>query len=142
MATSCSSLRSNINKSQLGSLDPQIRRWFLVGISTKFIDWCLFSLLFALLKSVVYANLISAIIATTSNHLLHHYWTFSGVGVLQKTTIRFFLWTSGLFCIETITVRQLVGIGSPALLAKAVTMVILVILSFAVLKRWVYQSEK
>jgi len=133
-------LRNRLYQLKVLLKDSKIRRWATVGLSTTLMDWGLFVLVYEYTHSVLLANSLSLVLSTSANHILHHYWTFGNQAKISQSTLRFTLWTTTLSLLESLMVAKAIRFGLPAFMAKGLAMGLLILVSFTVLRKWVYKK--
>ena len=134
------SLKTRLCSMKVLSHDSNIRRWAIVGLSTTLMDWSLFVLFYRYMHNVFFSNSLSLVLSTSTNHLLHHYWTFQNQARISKSTVRFAFWTITLSLTESFLVAKAIHSGLPAFMAKGLAMGLLILVSFTVLRKWVYKK--
>ena len=134
------SFRSRLCSMKVISHNSNIRRWAVVGVSTTLMDWALFVLFYRLNHDVLISNSLSLVLSTSTNHLLHHNWTFRNQARISQSTRRFALWTITLSLLESFLVARAIYWGLPAFMAKGLAMGLLILVSFTVLRKWVYKK--
>lgn len=140
MVSPFNSLRTRLCSLKVFSWDSNMRRWAVVGSSTTLMDWALFVLFYRFCHNVLISNSLSLVISTSTNHLLHHYWTFQNEARISKSTFRFALWTTTLSLLESFMVAKAISWGFSAFMAKGLAMGFLILVSFTVLRKWVYKK--
>jgi putative flippase GtrA len=120
--------------------DYSMIRWGLVGVSTTIVDYFLFILLYGLINSVFFANLISASVATCINYLTHHRWTFKSEQNHSKSGFKYFLNLVFWWLVSTSMIKILLESGFDPRIAKLVPLVLIVPINYFVLNYLVYKK--
>jgi putative flippase GtrA len=122
--------------------DRTFIRWFIVGITSLFIDIGGFAIGLEISTSILIANLIAAILSTSFNYLAHYFWTFDSKGRHSGTILRyylniFFLWIGSSLLIQLLTLNSF-----EPLVAKVLSLVLILPLNFLTLKFFVYKETR
>jgi putative flippase GtrA len=115
-------------------------RWFIVGITSLFIDIGGFALGLEISTSIFIANFLAVILSTSFNYLAHYFWTFNSRGKHVNTILRYylnilFLWIGSSLLIELLILKSL-----EPLIAKVLSLVLILPLNFLTLKFFVYKE--
>lgn len=122
--------------------EPTFVRWFIVGITSLAIDICGFALGLEIAESVFVANLISAILSTSFNYLAHYFWTFNSKVRHGKTILRYYLNIFFLWIGSSLLIKLLILNGFGPLVAKVLSLVLILPLNFLTLKFLVYKENR
>jgi putative flippase GtrA len=122
--------------------EPTFVRWFIVGVSSLAIDICGFALGLEISESIFVANFIAAILSTSFNYLAHYFWTFESKGRHGRTILRyysniFFLWIGSSLLIQILILNSF-----EPLVAKVVSLILILPLNFFTLKFFVYKETR
>ncbi len=122
--------------------DRMFIRWFIVGITSLFIDISGFALGLEITESIFVANFVAAILSTSFNYLAHYFWTFNSKRPHGKTILRyylniFFLWIGSSFIIKLLILNSI-----EPLFAKVLSLILILPLNFLTLKFFVYKETR
>jgi len=122
--------------------DRTFIRWFIVGITSLFLDIGGFALGLEISTSIFIANFIAAILSTSFNYLAHYFWTFNSKGRHGGTILRYYLNIFFLFIGSTLLIQLLILNGLEPLVAKILSLVLILPLNFLTLKFFVYKETR
>ena len=117
-------------------------RWAAVGITTSGIDYLIFITLYSQVNSVVGANLVAGIVATTFNYLTHHRWTFKSDQKYSASGLRYLLNLSFWWIIGSSMIKGFITIGVDPKIAKLVPLIFIVPINFFVLNRIIFKRKR
>jgi putative flippase GtrA len=121
-------------------LNTSVFRWALVGVFSTATDYVFFLFFYKNFHSVLVANLLSSIIATSANYLLHHRWTFDSNQHHSRTGPRYFGSLAFWWIVSTILIEWLIRWGINVEFAKLAPTIILLPLNYFVLSKIVFKS--
>ena len=122
--------------------EPTFVRWFIVGLTSLAIDICGFALGLEISESVFVANFIAAMLSTSFNYLAHYFWTFKSKGRHGKTILRYYLNIFLLWIGSSLLIKLLILNGYGPLVAKVLSLVLILPLNFLMLKFFVYKETR
>ncbi len=135
------SIISRLKLLKVKYFDYSMIRWGLVGASTTIVDYFLFILLYGLINSVFFANLISASVATCINYLTHHRWTFKSEQNHSRSGFKYMLNLIFWWFISTSIIKILLVSGFDPKIAKLVPLVLIVPVNYFVLNYLVFKKK-
>jgi putative flippase GtrA len=121
---------------------PTFVRWFIVGVTSLVIDICGFALGLEFSESIFVANFVAAILSTSFNYLAHYFWTFNSKGRHGKTILRYYLNIFFLWIGSSLLIKLLILNGFGPLVAKVLSLVLILPLNFLTLKFFVYKETR
>ena len=121
--------------------DYSMLRWGAVGIFTTTVDYLLFVNLYAPMKSVFLANLISASISTSVNYFTHHRWTFKANQNYSKSGTKYLLNLTFWWLASTSIIKALVVLGIDPKIAKLVPLIVIAPVNYFVLNYLVFKKK-
>ena len=116
-------------------------RWGLVGLSTFALDYIVFLQLFENLKSVFFANMVSASIATAANYLAHHSWTFKSLQDHSSSGTRYIINFLFWWLVSSTIIKSLIVIDVDPKVAKIAPIIIIAPINFFILKKIVFKKK-
>ena len=122
-------------------LDRTFFRWFTVGMTSLVIDICGFALGLEISKSIFIANFIAAIFSTSFNYLAHYFWTFDSKSHHRRTIFRYYLNILFLWIGSSLLIKLLVLNSLEPLIAKILSLLVILPLNFLTLKYFVYKQN-
>ena len=117
-------------------------RWGMVGISTTLIDYSIFILVYGLVKSVVIANFISGLFATSINYYSHYRWTFKSKQQHSRSGPNYLINLIFWWLIATLIIKSLIIIDIDPRIAKLVPLIFIVPINYFVLNNLVFKKTK
>ena len=120
---------------------PSMIRWSTVGITTFAIDYLIFLVLFDFSDSVFFANLISAIVATSFNYFTHHNWTFKSVQNHSNSGVKYLINLTFWWIVSTTIIKTLVVLDVDPKFAKLAPLVLIVPINYFVLNKIVFKQK-
>ena len=105
------------------------------------IDICGFALGLEISKSIFIANLIAAIFSTSFNYLAHYFWTFGSKSHHRGTILRYYLNILFLWIGSSLLIKLLVLNSLEPLIAKILSLLVILPLNFLTLKYFVYKQN-
>jgi len=115
-------------------------RWALVGVFTNSLDYVIFLLIFYRFNSILIANFISTLIATTLNYLIHHHWTFKTSQTLVRSGFKYFINLFSWWIISTILIKILLELDVDPRISKLVPLTLVIPINFFILKLYVFKK--
>ena len=122
--------------------EPTFIRWFIVGVTSLAIDICGFALGLEISESIFVANFIAAILSTSFNYLAHYFWTFNSKGRHGRTILRYYLNILFLWIWSSLLIKLFILNGFGPLVAKVLSLVLILPLNFLTLKFLVYKKNQ
>ena len=122
--------------------EPTFVRWFIVGVTSLLIDICGFAFGLEISESIFVANFVAAILSTSFNYLAHYFWTFNSKGRHGKTILRYYLNIFFLWIGSSLLIKLLILNGFGPLVAKVLSLVLILPLNFLTLKFFVYKETR
>lgn len=116
-------------------------RWGLVGTFTFILDYFLFLQLYENLKSVLFANMVSASIANAANYLAHHGWTFKSLQDHSSSGTRYIINFLFWWIVSSTIIKSLIIIDVDPKVAKIAPIIIIAPINFFVLKKIVFKKK-
>lgn len=117
-------------------------RWLIVGLSTKMLDFSVFNVVYYINKDILWANALSAILSVSYNYTMHHVYTYSGRANFSQSIRRYLFLISVFFLLDLTAITCLVSLGMIAVIAKAISMILLAVASVLILNSWVFKNPK
>ena len=121
--------------------DYSMLRWGAVGLFTNLVDYLLFINLYGPIKSVFLTNLVSSFIATSTNYLAHHRWTFKSEQNHSKSGIKYLLNLTFWWLVSTSIIKALVVLEIDPKIAKLVPLIVIVPINYFVLNYLVFKKK-
>jgi len=121
--------------------DYSMIRWGAVGLFTNLVDYLLFISLYGPIKSVFLTNLVSSFIATSTNYLAHHRWTFKSEQNHSKSGIKYLLNLTFWWLVSTSIIKALVVLEIDPKIAKLVPLIVIVPINYFVLNYLVFKKK-
>ena len=122
------------------ALIRQGARYLIVGFSSAGIELGLFFLLYEIFNvDVVVSNVIALALATFFNFYMSRVWTFkTSSSLLRMLTLYLLLFTwNQVF--SSWTILWLIGMGAPAMLAKVITMGLIMCWNFVLYRKVIFK---
>jgi len=116
-------------------------RWVIVGVSTTATDYFIFITLYGPIDSVVIANFISALIATSMNYYSHHNWTFKSNQEHSISGIRYFINLIFWWIVGTIIIKGLIVVEVDPKIAKLIPILLIAPINYFVLNQLVFKKK-
>jgi putative flippase GtrA len=120
--------------------DYSMLRWGLVGLTTTVVDYTLFIYLYGTLNSVFIANLLSATVATSTNYIAHHRWTFRSDQQHSKSGIKYLLNLTFWWVVSTTIIKVMILLNLDPRLAKLVPLILIAPINYFVLNILVFKK--
>lgn len=117
-----------------------VMRWIVVGVATTVLDYLIFLFVYRNINSVLIANLISGIIATSTNYYFHHNWTFNSSRAHSSTGPRYFLSLAFWWVSSTLFIKWLVELGIRVEFAKLTPTFVLLPINYLILNKLVFKK--
>ena len=121
--------------------DYSMLRWGAVGLFTNLVDYLLFINLYGPIKSVFLTNLVSSFIATSTNYLTHHRWTFKSEQNHSRSGIKYLLNLTFWWLVSTSIIKALVVLEIDPKIAKLVPLIVIVPINYFVLNYLVFKKK-
>ena len=121
--------------------DYSMIRWGAVGLFTNLVDYLLFISLYGPIKSVFLTNLVSSFIATSTNYLTHHRWTFKSEQNHSRSGIKYLLNLTFWWLVSTSIIKALVVLEIDPKIAKLVPLIVIVPINYFVLNYLVFKKK-
>ena len=121
-------------------LNAPFFRWATVGIFSTGADYVFFLFFYMNFQSVLVANLLSSIIATSVNYFLHHRWTFDSNQNHSRTGPKYFASLAFWWIISTVLIEWLIRWGINVEFAKLAPTIILLPFNYFVLNKIVFKN--
>jgi len=121
--------------------DWSMLRWVVVGISTTAADYFIFISLYGPIDSVVFANFVSAFVATSLNYYSHHRWTFKSEQNHSKSGVRYFINLVFWWAISTLLIKGLIEIDVDPKIAKLIPILVIAPINYFVLNHLVFKKK-
>jgi putative flippase GtrA len=121
--------------------DYSMIRWGAVGLFTNLVDYLLFINLYGPIKSVFLTNLVSSFIATSTNYLAHHRWTFKSEQNHSRSGIKYLLNLTFWWLVSTSIIKALVVLEIDPKIAKLVPLIVIVPINYFVLNYLVFKKK-
>ena len=134
-------MRSKFENLKEKYFDWSMLRWVIVGISTTATDYFIFISLYGPIDSVVIANFISAIVATSLNYYSHHQWTFKSEQDHSKSGVRYFINLVFWWVISTLLIKGLIEIDVDPKIAKLIPILVIAPINYFVLNHLVFKKK-
>jgi putative flippase GtrA len=134
-------MKPNFKKLKDRYFELSMFRWAAVGITTTFIDYTIFIMLYGATDSVFGSNLFAATTATTFNYLTHHRWTFKSNQQLKKSGVKYLFNLIFWWIVSSSTIKMLVEIGVDVKIAKLAPLVFIVPINYFVLNKVVFRKK-
>ena len=122
------------------SLNSSVFRWAFVGVFSTVTDYVLFLIFYKNFHSVIIANLLSSIIATSVNYSLHHRWTFDSNQPYSRTGPKYFASLAFWWIVSTILIEWLIRWGVNVEFSKLAPAIILLPLNYFILNKIVFKN--
>jgi putative flippase GtrA len=122
-------------------LDYSMLRWGAVGIFTNAFDYLLFVNLYGPINSVLIANLISSVVATSINYFTHHRWTFKSELNHSRSGIKYLLNLTFWWLVSTSIIKTLVVLDIDPKIAKLAPLMVIVPVNYFVLNYLVFRKK-
>lgn len=119
--------------------DPVSFRWIIVGITSLIFDIYGFALGLKITESIFIANFIAATISTSFNYLAHYFWTFNSKDSHIRTILRYYTNVFIIWIASSLIIKFLVLNGFDSLVAKMLSLTLILPLNFFTLKFLVYK---
>ena len=116
-------------------------RWGAVGIFTNAFDYLLFVNLYGPINSVLIANLISSVVATSINYFTHHRWTFKSELNHSRSGIKYLLNLTFWWLVSTSIIKTLVVLDIDPKIAKLAPLMVIVPVNYFVLNYLVFRKK-
>ena len=141
-------------------LNKTFSRYFVIGVSTVFIDFGLLQILSSLGMKKVMANLISVLLSVVFNFFMQNYWSFKAgssnallksIKYLSLTAFNYFVNTYGFFLIykqwkiEDVLYKRFSFIPDfipDGFLSKIIITIPIMCWNFFIFKYWVFKNKK
>jgi putative flippase GtrA len=134
-------MRAKIKDLKAKYFDWSMIRWIIVGIFTTSSDYFIFISLYGPIDSVVIANFISALVATSLNYYSHHRWTFKSEQTHSKSGIRYFINLVFWWVISTLLIKGLIEIDVDPKIAKLIPILIIAPINYFILNHLVFKKK-
>ena len=134
-------MRLKVKDLSVRYVTPSMIRWSAVGITTFAIDYLIFLVLFDFSDSVFFANLISAIVATSFNYFTHHNWTFKSVQNHSNSGVKYLINLTFWWIVSTTIIKTLVVLDVDPKFAKLAPLVLIVPINYFVLNKIVFKQK-
>jgi putative flippase GtrA len=121
--------------------DWSMLRWVIVGISTTATDYFIFISLYGPIDSLVIANFISALVATSLNYYSHHKWTFKSEQDHSKSGVRYFINLVFWWAVSTLIIKGLIVLNLDPKIAKLIPILVIAPINYFVLNYLVFKRK-
>lgn len=110
-----------------------------MGITSLIFDIYGFALGLKITESIFIANFIAATISTSFNYLAHYFWTFNSKDSHIRTILRYYTNVFIIWIASSLIIKFLVLNGFDSLVAKMLSLTLILPLNFFTLKFLVYK---
>jgi putative flippase GtrA len=115
-------------------------RYLIVGFSSAAIELALFFLLYHVLDVfVVASNVVALTAATVYNFTLSRTWTFKSVSSLPRSLVLYLVLFAWNQVFSSWAIVAFIDLGIPAMLAKVITMGVIVCWNFVLYRKVVFK---
>ncbi|MDR1087798.1 MAG: GtrA family protein [Coriobacteriales bacterium] len=115
-------------------------RYLVVGFSSAAIELVLFFVLYQVLGIfVVASNVVALTAATVFNFTLSRTWTFQSVQSLPRSLVLYLVLFAWNQFFSSVAIVGLIDLGVPAMLAKVITMGVIVCWNFVLYRKVVFR---
>lgn len=119
--------------------EPLSIRWFIVGVTSLVIDVYGFTLGSEITESIFVANFIATALSSCFNYLAHYFWTFNSKDSHIRTILRYYMNIFLIWIMSSLLIKLLILNGLDSLVAKILSLVLILPSNFLTLKFFVYK---